>query len=81
MGSKALSSIPIVGGALSSLFNAPKISMPTSTASLTDPSVANRANEVAQLAAKARGRSSTMLTGSLGISEAPSVARSVLLGG
>lgn len=55
--------------------------IPPSTASLEDATVQARADEVAQLAAKARGRQSTILTGVLGLQNQASTARRILLGG
>lgn len=64
-------------GFLKSKFPTP----PISTASVTDATVQARADEVAALAAKARGRQSTILTGMLGLSSSGGGASKVLLGG
>lgn len=77
--------IPLVGsvvGGVMDMLTPQMPKMPQSTASISDPTVTARAEEIARLSAKARGSQSTLLTGSLGgIGASGSVARKMLLGG
>lgn len=68
-------------GFIKNLFKPKLPEAPKSTANIDDATVQNRANEQRDLAAKARGRQSTIVTGMLGIGSSADIAKKTLLGG
>lgn len=67
-------------GFIKNMFKPKLPETPQNTANLDDATVQNRAKEQRDLATKARGRQSTIVTGMLGIGSSADTAKKTLLG-